>query len=57
MTINILGYDVTIPAWAVDDEARAWFAGFALGCILRVIRAALRWFKRVADDRVPGAGE
>lgn len=36
----------TLPTWAVTDEAQAWFCGLAFGCIFRVFRAGLTWFKR-----------
>lgn len=37
----------TLPAWAVSDEAQAWFYGFATMAFVRIFRAGLRWFKGV----------
>ena len=36
-----------LPEWAVSDEARVWYFGFALGALVRITRAGIRWFKRV----------
>jgi hypothetical protein len=36
---------ITLPAWATTDEAKAWAAGLIFGCIFRIFRAGLRWFK------------
>jgi len=48
--VHIFGRDITVPAWAVSEEARVFFDGFAAGALLRLFRAALRWFKRVGRD-------
>jgi hypothetical protein len=45
----------TLPSWASDAAAQAFFYGFAFGCIVRIIRACLRWFKRAGGDG--GGGE
>jgi len=47
---NWWGTDIYLPAWATTDEAAAWFVGFCLGCMLRLFRVGLRWFRRVGDD-------
>jgi hypothetical protein len=36
---------ISLPAWAVSDEAKAWFYGFVSMALVRVFRAGLRWFK------------
>jgi len=38
------------PAWAVSDEAKVWLCGFIVAAMVRIFRAALRWFKRAGTD-------
>lgn len=40
----------SIPAWAVTDDAKAFWLGLGAGVLIRLVRAALRWFRSVADD-------
>lgn len=39
----------SLPAWATTDEAKAWALGLGAGCLVRIIRIGLRWFKRVGE--------
>ena len=53
MILAITIYDVTtfsVPLWASTDAAHTFFLGFAFGCVVRIIRASLRWFKRVGNE-------
>jgi len=43
-------FDFTIPAALTTPEAQAWFLGLGTGICVRLVRAALRWFKRVDTD-------
>jgi len=47
----------TAPAWAVSDDAQAWFAGFLMAALVRIFRAGLKWFKRVGNDAGGGDGD
>lgn len=42
---------VTVPAWATTPELALFFAGIATAAGVKMVRAALRWFKRA--DGVP----
>ena len=41
---------ISIPDWALTDEAKAWFLGFGMIAFVRIFRACLRWFKRAGVD-------
>lgn len=41
----------SLPAWALTDEAKAWFLGFGAMALVRIFRAALIWFKRAGIER------
>lgn len=41
----------SLPSWAVTPEAQAWCLGLGAACMVRILRAGLRWFKRVAHER------
>lgn len=41
----------TLPAWALTDEAKAWFLGFGAMALVRVFRACLIWFRRAGTER------
>lgn len=41
---------ISLPSWATSPEAQAWVYGFGAGALVRITRAALRWFKRTALD-------
>jgi len=43
---------ISLPAWAVTEEAQAWFYGFAVMCFVRIFRAGLKWFKRAGIERL-----
>jgi len=40
-----------MPAWAISDECQAWLCGFFLGASVRLVKAALRWFKRIGTEK------
>jgi len=40
----------TFPAWASSDAAMCWLMGFITGAIIRIFRAALRWFKKTGTE-------
>ena len=40
----------SIPDWAVSDEAKAWMLGLGAAAVVRIFRAALRWFKRMGSE-------
>lgn len=42
---------VSVPAWATTPELALFFAGIATAAGVKLVRAALRWFKRA--DGVP----
>jgi len=42
---------ITVPLYMVTNEGKAFFLGLAVGCMVRVFRAALRWFKRAGTER------
>jgi len=44
---------VSMPAWAVSDEAKAWVLGFIFGALVRITKASLLHFKRAGSD-MPG---
>ena len=44
---------VTPPEWATTDDARAFWLGLGVGVMVRLVRAAMRWFRRVGDDLPP----
>ena len=40
----------SLPAWAVSDDAKAWFLGFG-ACMMAVLfRAALNYFRAVGRE-------
>lgn len=41
----------TIPEALTTDEAQAWWLGFGAMALVRIVRACLRWFKRVGTER------
>jgi hypothetical protein len=47
----------TVPSWASTDAGHAFFLGFALASVIRIIRACLRWFKRAGSDGGGGGGD
>lgn len=40
----------SLPAWAVTQDAQAFWLGFGAASMVRIFRAGLRWFHRVSDD-------
>lgn len=40
----------TMPAGITSDEAVAFCSGLFVGAFVRIIRAALRWFKRAGTE-------
>jgi hypothetical protein len=42
----------SLPSWAVTDEAQAWMLGLGAASIVRLFRAALRWFNRVGAEGI-----
>lgn len=38
------------PSWVRSDAAKMWLAGFIVGALVRLFRAALRWFKRAGVE-------
>lgn len=42
----------TFPDWATSDAVRCWLFGFIVGAMVRIFRAAQRWFKRAGTESV-----
>lgn len=42
----------SLPDWALTDEAQAWWLGFGAMALVRVFRAALRWFRKIGEERI-----
>jgi hypothetical protein len=49
MIPDFTGYE--FPEWATSDDAKAWFVGFVVGALVRLVKSGLRWFKRVSNER------
>ncbi|MBL9214401.1 MAG: hypothetical protein JNG83_02885 [Opitutaceae bacterium] len=46
-TVDVPGLGtVTLPDWAISPEMAVFFFGFATAAGIRLVRSALRWFKR-----------
>jgi len=39
----------TFPLWVTSDAMKAFLMGFITGALVRIFRAALRWFKAVGS--------
>jgi len=38
------------PDWALSHTMRMWLAGIVIGALIRILRAALRWFKKASSE-------
>jgi hypothetical protein len=45
--------NLDFPSWATTDDAMVFWMGFAVACCIRIIRAGIRWFRRVGSDSTP----
>lgn len=51
-------YDVTtftLPAWVHTVYFAAFFWGFSLAAVIRIIRGSIRWYKRVGGSLSSGS--
>jgi len=42
--------DLTPPVWATTDELKCFYIGMFIGATVRIVRAGLKWVKRIGDD-------
>lgn len=45
----------SLPEWAVSQEAQAFWLGLGVGVMVRLVRAGMRWFRRIGDDLPPAS--